>query len=857
VLGTLLILANVLGLAAFSLYHSWQQYEGRLAVQTQNLTQSLNLTLTGILDKSSVAVFSVKKELERQLRTGKVDAAALQEYLLQHKARLPILDGLRVADASGNIIFGDRVSPGSRANIAHRDYFRQLRDNPAAGFVITKPLLGLISKVWVFQVATRVENPDGSFAGVAYATISLDYLYQIFASFDLGHHGVINLRYQDLDVVVRYPDQPGHKSAGSHVVSRELQALVQAGKTRGTYRTKGSVDQVERLISFQKLGNYPLFIAVGLSVEDYFRPWRAEMKGIVLLTALFAGILFVSARILYRGHLRKDAANRTLGQYQEHLEQTVHQRTAELEEKNRQLADEIQLRRQAEIELQKAAVIMQKMSDAVLWVAADGRILYANDAACRLHGYPAEELYTKSVPDIAVNFDPARWREHWQALKRERTLQIETVNRDRNGREFPVEVTANYLMIEGEEFNCGILRDLSERREAEAEKQALMQQLFQAQKIESVGRLAGGIAHDFNNLLTPILGYAELMKQDLDPENKQYRRVDLISQAGDKAKVLIKQLLGFGRQQVLELKTLDVNEVVRGFYEILRRTIRENIEIRLALCPESHGVRADLNQLEQVIMNLAVNAQDAIFDKGTIRIETERVVLDPEYARQHAEVTPGEYLMLAVIDNGCGMDQEVLSHIFEPFFTTKERGKGTGLGLATIYGLVKQHKGHLWVGSLPGKGSTFRVYLPICGTAPQQEAPAPAPAAPVRTAAGECRLLLVEDSSGVRDMVRDLLQSAGYHTLVAQTPEEALQLAHRHPVDLLLSDVVMPDMNGPELYRELLKIQPQIKVLYMSGYTFNAIVHNGELDEGIHFLQKPFAVAELTEKIDAIMNTSS
>ncbi|GFO68361.1 hypothetical protein GMLC_19400 [Geomonas limicola] len=849
--GVLVVLVSVTGLAVLSLYRSKQQYDSRIAVQTQNLAQSLNLSLTGILDKASVAIFAVKKELEQQAQTGGVNPERIHNYLAEHKARLPEVDGLRVADAQGFIRYADHSTDLPRINLSHRDYFKELRDNPQRRVVIGKPVLGMLSKKWQVLIATRVDNPDGSFAGIAYAAISLDYLSRLFATLDLGHDGVINLRDRDLHVVVRYPDISGNPTVGSKLVSRELKALVGAGRNKGTYQSKGSVDPIERVISFQKLPDYPLYIAAGLSISENLAPWYQEVKGTLALCLLLSAILSLSALLRYRKYQQEKLGERRLSEYQEQLEETVQLRTSELELRNRQLADEIGLRKQAEAELEKAAVIMQKMSDVVLWVSADGKILYANDAASKLHGYSGENLRRMTVLDLNPNFDAASWQSHWEDLKREGTLTIETLNRSLSGREFPVEVTANYLCLDGAEFNCAIIRDITERREAEGEKQLLMQQLFQAQKIESVGRLAGGIAHDFNNLLTPILGYAELLKMDLPPEGNHYRRVDLITQAGDKAKVLIKQLLGFGRQQVLDMKLVDVNEVVRDFYEILRRTIRESIDIRLSLCQESLGVRADVNQLEQIVMNLAVNAQDAIGDRGAIRIETARIVVDQEYARQHAEASPGEYLMLAVIDNGSGMSEEIRSHIFEPFFTTKGIGKGTGLGLATIYGLVKQHNGHISVESEPGRGTVFKVFLPVTGEA--REAAVPVPERLPRQRAREARLLLVEDSEVVRDMVADLMVSSGYRPLVAATPMQALRLAHQHDIDLMVTDVVMPDMSGPELYRELVKIRPEAKVLYMSGYTFDVEVEGRDLDEGIHFLQKPFAVNDLTDKIDTIL----
>jgi nitrogen-specific signal transduction histidine kinase len=383
-----------------------------------------------------------------------------------------------------------------------------------------------------------------------------------------------------------------------------------------------------------------------------------------------------------------------------------------------------------------------------------------------------------------------------------------------------------------------------------APRKQLENQLLHSQKMESIGRLAGGIAHDFNNLLTPILGYAELLK--LKSSGESHPELDRIMEAADKARVLTQQLLSFGRKQILEMKVIDVNRVLSRFYEILRRTIRENIEIGLHLTQYVYGVRADANQLEQIVLNLAINAQDAIEGNGRITIETAAVTLDEEYVQQHPEVTPGDYLMIALSDSGSGMDLPTLNKIFEPFFTTKTVGKGTGLGLAMVHGLVKQHEGHIWVYSEPGKGSVFKIYLPIVESAPVDAVPPQAPRA--QLCAGGSTILLVEDNEMVRSLVFALLNSSGYRVLVASGPKEALQLARGERIDLLLTDVVMPDMTGPQLYEELLKKHPESKVLYMSGYTNNVIVHHATLNEGVNFIQKPFAVKDLAHKIESILS---
>ena len=322
-------------------------------------------------------------------------------------------------------------------------------------------------------------------------------------------------------------------------------------------------------------------------------------------------------------------------------------------------------------------------------------------------------------------------------------------------------------------------------------------------------------------------------------------------QAAEKAKELVKQLLSFSRKQVLEIRTIDLNQTLVEFISILQHTVRESIEIRLNLADKVYGIRADGNQIEQVIMNLAVNAQDAIGERGVITIETAPVLLDDEYARQYPDVTPGKYLMLAVTDDGCGMDLKTQQRIFEPFFTTKGVGHGTGLGLSTVYGIVRQHGGNLSVCSEPGKGTTFKCYFPLVEEMPESEQHI------VRSQVsleGEQRIiLLVEDNEMVRKFVEGMLTRQGFEVLVAEHPQEALQLVESRSLDLLITDVVMPHMSGPELHATLLESYPGLKVLYMSGYTSNAITLQESQNNRVKFLQKPFGLDDFFRKIEAVL----
>jgi two-component system, cell cycle sensor histidine kinase and response regulator CckA len=844
--GLLLVDLVVAGLAGCYLYNSRQMVEARVATQTQNLSQSLSLTLAGILDQTGTALFSVKEEAERQLRAGGLDLKILDDYILKQQKRIPELDGLRVADSAGYLICGDRVVLEDRVTFTGSEVFSISRQNPNAGLVIGPPKYGRISKHQIFHLAYRINNPDGSFAGVVFGAISLDYLRKMFSSFDLGPHGAITLRDKDLVVVARYPDAG---STGYKKVSREWQEMRRARKTSGTYKSPGSIDTVERTFSFNQVSNYPLFINVGMASNDYFVSWRGEGLLLGSFVILFWSASVVSGWVICRAWKQAKVAKVVLEQHREQLEDKVRTRTIELKDKNLHLAEEIAVRKLAEANWHKAAVIMDQMSDAVLWVSKEGRFLYVNDAACNIHGYSRDEMLSLSILDMALEFPPEAWVAHWEDMTLVRHQHFETRNKARDGRVFPVEVTATYHDFDGIEYICSIVRDLTDRRENEAEKQTLITQLAQAQKMESVGRLAGGIAHDFNNLLTPIMGYAELLRNSLAPQGRELERIDHILDAADRAKALIQQLLSFSRKQVLEMKIFDINEVIRSFYNIVRSTIREDIDLRLHLTGDVLGVQADQHQVCQIMMNLAINAQDAIEGIGSITIETALISIDAEYLRQHTGVAEGEYLMLAVTDSGCGMDQETLSHLFEPFFTTKEVGHGTGLGLATVYGLVRQHGGHIWVYSEKGTGTVFKIYFPIIKEKPAVKVEKPAQG-PLLNVSGRT-ILLVEDNDMVRQLAHDILQTLGADILTAEGPKQALLLSAGKRVDLLLTDVVMPDMNGPELHRRLLKSHPCLKVLYMSGYTNNAIVHHEILDGSVDFIEKPFTFQELSNKVQS------
>jgi PAS domain S-box-containing protein len=414
----------------------------------------------------------------------------------------------------------------------------------------------------------------------------------------------------------------------------------------------------------------------------------------------------------------------------------------------------------------------------------------------------------------------------------------------------------------GTVWRRGILMDITERVNAEqalrASEDALRRaedQLRQSQKLEAIGRLAGGIAHDFNNLLSVILGYGDILLGDLKPGDPIRADVEAIRRSGQQAAALTRQLLAFSRQQVLSPRVLDLNEVVRSLEKMLRRLLGEDIELVARTTRESALIRADAGQLDQVVMNLAINARDAMPDGGKLTIETKNVILDEAYAKDHLGVTPGPHVMLAVSDTGVGMDRETQVRMFEPFFTTKEKGKGTGLGLSTVFGIVQQSGGNIWVYSEAGAGTAFKIFLPKAAEA-EVSPPDPAPPATLR---GAETILLVEDQDEVRQVAHEILRRYGYHVLQARNAGEALLMCERHArtIHLLLTDVVMPQMSGRELAERLQPLRPDMRVLFMSGYTEDAILQHGILDSGIAYLQKPLVPEGLARRVREVLDAPS
>jgi PAS domain S-box-containing protein len=513
-----------------------------------------------------------------------------------------------------------------------------------------------------------------------------------------------------------------------------------------------------------------------------------------------------------------------------------------------QLAGALARIRLAQIQRRLTTAIEQAAESAVI-TDAQGIVLYVNPAFEQITGYNWDEAVGQSMRILkSGKHDAAFYRELWTTISAAGVWHGRIVNKKKDGTLYTVDTTISPVRDE----NGDIVNYVSLQRDVTSDLQ-LEEQYRQAQKMEAIGRLTAGIAHDFNNLLTAINGFAELAQFRLPPDDPVQELVGKVQYSGQRAASLVRQLLAFSRKQILEPQVLDLNAVVNDLNHMLQRIIGEDIQLKISLTPGLWPVKVDVAQIEQVIVNLAVNARDAMPRGGQLAIETANAVLDESYLAHHLEARLGEHILLAVGDTGIGMSPEVKTHLFEPFFTTKERGRGTGLGLATVYGIVKQSGGHIWVYSEEGIGTTFKIYLPRAQGATRRFVWAEAAGVPP---SGSETILLVEDDANVRELVQRVLQGQGYTLLTAPGAQEALGLAAQHSglIHLLLVDVVMPDMSGQALVRSLARTYPDLKILFMSGYTDEIIAHHGVLDPDVAFLQKPFNAMTLARKVRQVLD---
>ena len=502
-------------------------------------------------------------------------------------------------------------------------------------------------------------------------------------------------------------------------------------------------------------------------------------------------------------------------------------------------------------------ILVESSTDAILMLDLERNISAFNQAFLDMFGYEKSEVEGRSIRIIHLSDESFRsfGDEVYPVVRKSGFFRDEREMKHKNGAILPVEtVTSAVKTPDGLILGyIAIMRDITERKRSEEERTTLQEQLRQFQKMEAIGQLAGGIAHDFNNLLTVMKGYTQLSLNEMKESDSLRGNIEEIKKASDRAADLTRQLLAFNRRQIMEVKVLDLNTLSQDLDKMLRRIIGEDIVLAILLGEDLGRVKADPGQIEQVVINLAVNAKDAMSKGGKLIIETANMELDEAYANAHVAVTPGRYVMIAVSDTGAGMPPEVRDRVFEPFFTTKGKGKGTGLGLSTVYGIVKQSGGNIWVYSEPGKGTTLKIYLP------RVDEPAEKLKAQVvgeEFPRGSETILIVEDDKEVRKLAVRILTRQGYSVLDGSYGDEAFDVCRQHkgPIHLLLTDVVMPGLDGRALSEGLSKLHPEMKVLYMSGYTEDTVIHRGVMEKGMNYIQKPFTVSGLINKVREVLD---
>jgi PAS domain S-box-containing protein len=608
------------------------------------------------------------------------------------------------------------------------------------------------------------------------------------------------------------------------------------------------------------------FFTIHLPIEDQIL--SKETARLVLIFRLeFAGWKISHSSISIPYHLVREGEiypMQELTDRNQFLEKLVAERTTQLSEANdtlqrtnEKLAREIEKHKQTEEALRREQLFSKSVIESLpgifyLYTYPELRLILWNREHESLLGYGIGEIVGRHVTDWHVPESKEAVLNVIEDVMTKGSASIEASLLTKDGRSVPFILTGIKFEAQGQLYLMGIGTDIRERKRAEADAEKLQAHLIQVQKMESVGRLAGGVAHDFNNMLGVILGYSELVLNQVESGHPMYSALQGIQQAAQRSADLTRQLLAFARKQTVAPKVLDLNETVASMLNMLRRLIGENIDLAWLPGENLGPIKMDPTQIDQILANLCVNALDAIGHTGKVTIETSNVFFGEAYCSAHAGFVPGEYVLLTLSDNGHGMDREALSHLFEPFFTTKEMGKGTGLGLATVYGIVKQNNGFINVYSEPNLGTTFKLYLPWY-LAKGERSPEPVAAKPAAT--GHETILLVEDEPMILEMTTVMLEHQGYTVLPAVSPGEAIRLAREHAgeIHLLLTDVVMPEMNGRDLARNLLSLYPDLKRLFMSGYTANVIAHHGVLDEGVNFIQKPFTMQDLATKLRNVL----
>jgi two-component system, cell cycle sensor histidine kinase and response regulator CckA len=867
VAGVLLLNLFVYALAALSLLRSWHQYEARVETSTQNLSRILENSIGGIVGKANVAILGVVDEAERQLAAGKIDRQTLDRCIARQSARVPELDSIRMADGEGNVVYGSGTEPGSPVNIADREYFRQVRDNPQQGTFISKPYFGRIAKKWAFSQARRVNHPDGAFAGVAFGVFSIEFFTRLFSSLDVGRDGTIVLRDQDLAVVARYPEPGGlGSSIGQISWVPPLIDLIQAGNLSATYKRVATVDKINRIYSYRKIPDLPFYVFVGQSISANLDDLRKDALALLSLAPLFTLVTLLFSGMLLLKWRREKQVEAELRTANQELELRVEERTTALRTSNEQLQVELAERKQVETELkaseERSRNLFEHAPVGIFHSDRGGRFLAANPALAKMLGYSSPEELIAVIADMTTQIysDPEVRPQIMDALMKQDgwVHYDEVLWRRKDGSLITVDMTGRKVLSStgAIAYLEGFIEDITERKRAEEEGLRLGRQLQQMQKAESLGRMAGAIAHHFNNQLGAVMGNLELAALNLPQGAKAQANIAHAMTASGRAAEISRLMLTYLGQSNSVRAPIELLEICREALPLLTAALPKKVHLKTEFPAEGPLILADAGQVRQILTNLVVNAGEAMEDReGDVTVAVRVIAAAGIDASQFypPEWEPREesYACLAVADTGCGIDQESLKLLFDPFFSTKFTGRG--LGLPIVLGMVKAHGGAISVESVPDRGTVFRVFLPF-SAGQLRELPKAGPVASV-SLGDHGLLLLVEDEPAMRNMAETMLKVLGYKVMAAADGVEAVEVfrEHRDQIQCVLLDLTMPRMDGWETLTALRALRPNLPVILASGYDEARAMAGDHAERPQAFLQKPYQMAELEAAIEAVV----
>jgi len=708
-----------------------------------------------------------------------------------------------VIDEHGDVIATGRES--KPVKLADRAFFKEHQRSDSKVLRIGEPVLGRSSGRWAIPLTRRFNKPDGSFGGVVDVAVDADHFTSLFQKAELGPADVISLVRTDGLVLARR--RGADSSFGGDVSKSQLMAELVKSRV-GSYSSIDSMDQTRKFFSYRKLPDYPAVVTVGTSEADALAPVRDRYRRSVFQAILEAAFVGAFCVLIMTMLLRQKRAN-----------VRIHEQLAQIDQAR----------------------------DSIVVRGLDGRVQFWNKGAERMYGWSAAEASGQPLEEL-LHADPTKLRQATETVLSSGEWTGEVTHQHRDGHAITVDDHWTLLRddVGRPKSILTIETDITKQRVMEA-------RLRQSQHLEAIGQLTGGVAHDFNNLLTVILGNAEMLTDKLRSNPDLRKLAEMNVSAASRGAELTNRLLAFARRQALDPKAVDANRLLVGMHELLRRTFPANMEFKQVQGADLWLALIDPGQLEDALLNLCLNARDAMPNGGTLTIETTNASIDEEYSTQQGDVDAGQYVLITVTDSGIGIEPKILGRVFDPFFTTKEFGKGTGLGLSMVYGFVKQSRGHIKIYSEVGHGTAVKMYLPRASRVDDaSEDSAPEPLVDFR---GREKILLVEDDEDVRNYAKDQLVDLGYHVFSMKNGGDALECLRQVPdMDLLFTDVVMPGgIGGRELAEHARKLRPGLKVLYTSGYTENSIVHQGRLDKGVQLLNKPYRRIELAQKIRAVL----